>query len=545
MKIALAQINTTVGDIQGNVRRAEHAIREAARRGAHLVVMPELTLSGYPPMDLAERPAFLEACEQAVQELARGTRGIHAVVGHLAAAPTGAGRRAINCASVLHDGEVLCRRSKMLLPNYDVFDEVRYFQPAGSNKPVFLGGTPVGVTICEDAWNDRTFWPERLYERDPVEELVHAGAALILNIAASPYSTGQQGLRRRMLCALAARHRVPVAYVNLVGGNDQLIFEGRSLLCDAGGRIVAEAAAFSEDMLVVDAGQTASHSPPPDPDLVEDVWRALTLGLHDYARKCGFRRVVFGLSGGVDSALTAVIAAEALGPRNVTALFMPSRVSSEQSRIDAEAVAANLGIELHTIPIDGAHRAAEEALADVFSGTEPGTAEENVQARIRGTLVMAFANKFGALPLATGNKSELAVGYCTLYGDMVGGLAVIGDVPKTLVYRLARHANRNGEVIPRSVLEKAPSAELKPNQTDQDVLPPYEVLDAILNLYIEEEKEFAEIAEAGYEPELVRRVLSMVDRAEFKRRQAPITLRVTRKAFGPGRRLPVAQNWTR
>jgi NAD+ synthetase len=403
----------------------------------------------------------------------------------------------------------------------------------------------VGITICEDAWNDRSFWPERLYERDPVEELVHAGANLIINIAASPYSTGRQGLRRRMLSALAAGHRVPVAYVNLVGGNDQLIFEGRSLLCDLHGGIAAEAAAFREDMPVLDVDLEAGAAPPPHPDVVEDVWRALILGLHDYARKCGFRRVVFGLSGGVDSALTAAIAADALGPRNVTALFLPSRVSSEQSRIDAEAVAANLGIDLHTIPIDAAHRAAERALSDVFEGTEPGTAEENVQARIRGNLVMAFANKFGALPLATGNKSELAVGYCTLYGDMVGGLAVIGDVPKTLVYRLARYANRNGEVIPRSVLEKAPSAELKPNQTDQDVLPPYEVLDAILNLYIEEEKEYGQIVEAGYAPELVRRVLSMVDRAEFKRRQAPITLRVTRKAFGPGRRLPVAQNWTR
>ncbi len=545
MKVAFAQVNTTVGDIQGNLRRAQHAIREATQLGAGLVLLPELTLSGYPPQDLAERPAFLDANEEAVRELADSATGVAVVVGHLSRVCSPTGRRAANSASVLKDGRILARRDKTLLPNYDVFDEMRYFQPAQQNAPFDLDGVPVGLTICEDAWNDERFWPQRLYERDPVAELVRAGARLIVNIAASPYAAGRQALRRRMLGTMAGGHGVPVAYQNLVGGNDQLIFEGRSFFVDAAGQVASEAAAFREDLMIVDTEQARSPVPPPEPRMVEDVWRALILGLHDYCRKCGFRQVVFGMSGGVDSALTAAIAAEALGPRNVVALFMPSRVSSELSRTDAEAVASNLGVDFKVLPIDGIHRAFEGALAPVFAGTEPGIAEENVQARIRGNLVMAFANKFGVLPLATGNKSELAVGYCTLYGDMVGGLALIGDVPKTLVYELARYANRNGEVITRSVLEKAPTAELKPDQTDQDVLPPYEVLDAILNLYIEEVMEFSEIVQEGFDPELVRRVLKMVDRAEFKRRQAPITLRVTHKAFGPGRRLPVAQNWTR
>ncbi len=545
MKVAFAQVNTTVGDIQGNLRRAQHAVREAAARGADLVLLPELTLSGYPPQDLAERPAFLRANEEAVRELAACADGIAVIVGHLSRTSSPNGRRAANSASVLQNGSIVHRRDKMLLPNYDVFDEMRYFQPAEENAPFDLDGVPIGLTICEDAWNDERFWPQRLYERDPVAELVRAGARLIVNIAASPYAAGRQTLRRRMLGTMAGGHAVPVAYQNLVGGNDQLIFEGRSLFVDATGHVTAEAAAFCEDLMIVDTEQAGSPVPPAEPHTVEDVWRALVLGLHDYCRKCGFRQVVFGMSGGVDSALTAAIAAEALGPQNVIALFMPSRVSSQLSRTDAEAVARNLGVDFKVLPIDGVHRAFEAALAPVFEGTEPGIAEENVQARIRGNLVMAMANKFNILPLATGNKSELAVGYCTLYGDMVGGLALIGDVPKTLVYELARYANRNGEAITRSVLEKAPTAELKPDQTDQDVLPPYEVLDAILNLYIEEVMEFGEIVQEGFDPELVRRVLKMVDRAEFKRRQAPITLRVTHKAFGPGRRLPVAQNWTR
>ncbi len=545
MKIALAQLNTVVGDVPGNLRRARDAVERARAGGADLVALPELTLSGYPPLDLVERPPFIEANERAVEQLAEDARGIYVLVGHVARADADHGKHAANAASLLRDGRIIARRDKMLLPTYDVFDESRYFQPPQANEPVELDGASVGLTICEDAWNDRTFWERTLYGRDPIEELAGAGAELILNISASPFSVGRQRLRRAMLANAARRHGLRILYVNLVGGNDQLIFDGRSLAIDPAGRIVAEGAAFMEDLLVVDAAAPGSAQPPPEMDDVEEVWRALKLGLSDYARKCGFTRAVLGLSGGIDSALTAVVAAEALGAPNVTALFMPSKFSAELSARDAREVAARLGITLHELPIEQARLRTEQMLGPIFKGAERGTAEENIQARIRGSLIMAYANKFECLPLATGNKSELAVGYCTLYGDMVGGLAVIGDVPKTMAYRLARYANREREVIPRSTIERPPSAELKADQTDQDVLPPYEVLDPILNLYIEGNLERDEIVARGYDAGTVRRVLTMVDRAEFKRRQAPITLRVTAKAFGPGRRLPVAQNWPR
>jgi NAD+ synthetase len=545
MKVALAQINTTVGDVEGNVRKVVAAIHEAAARGAQMVVLPELTLSGYPPQDLVERPAFVEANRQGLRRVAAAAHGIYAVVGHVGRAPTQTGKLAANCASVVRDGKVLCRRDKTLLPAYDVFDESRLFQPAADNEPVVLGDLKAGVTICEDTWNDRYFWERRMYETDPIEKLAAAGIDLLLNISASPFSVGKQQFRRAMLSASARRHAVPLAYVNLVGGNDQLIFDGRSIMFDAQGRIVAEGAAFREELLVVDTGQAGAPEPPPTLTEVEEIWQALNLGLADYVRKCGFKKVVLGLSGGVDSAVTACIAASALGPENVTALFMPTLFTSELSYADARAVARNLGIEYHAVPVEELRLSFERALEPVFRGTERGIAEENIQARIRGTLIMAYSNKYGHLPLATGNKSELGAGYCTLYGDMVGGLAVIGDVPKVMIYQLAHYINRDRTLIPRTIIERPPTAELKPNQTDQDVLPPYELLDAILNLYIEQNKEYDEIVAAGYDPDIVRRVLLMVDRAEYKRRQAPITLRVTSKAFGPGRRLPVAQNWAR
>jgi NAD+ synthetase len=545
MKVALAQINTTVGDVEGNVRKAVAVIHEAAARGAHLVVLPELAISGYPPQDLVERPAFIEANRRGVQRVALAAHGVYAVVGHVGETGGGTGKPAANSASVVRDGQVLCRRDKTLLPTYDVFDESRLFQPAVGNDPVPMGDFSVGVTICEDAWNDRQFWAHRLYNTDPVEKLAAAGMNLLVNLSASPFSAGKQEFRRAMLSASARRHGVPLLYVNLVGGNDQLVFDGRSIAFDAQGRTIAEGAAFREDLLIADTGDRGAPEPPPSMDAVEEVWAALNVGLADYVRKCGFRKVVFGLSGGVDSALTAALAASALGPENVTALFMPTVFTSEQSRADAEAVARNLGIEFVCVPVEEVRTCMERSLEPLFRGTKRGVAEENLQARLRGTLVMAFSNKFGHLPLATGNKSELGAGYCTLYGDMVGGLAVIGDVPKVMVYQLARHANRERMIIPQSILDRAPTAELKPNQTDQDVLPPYEVLDAILNLYVEQNKEFDEIVAAGFERDIVREVLLMVDRAEYKRRQAPITLRVTSKAFGPGRRLPVAQRWAR
>lgn len=543
MKIALAQINTTVGDLRGNARRAADAVRRAADRGAELVLLPELTICGYPPQDLVQRSAFLEANEEAVGEVARAARGVYAVVGHAGRTRTEHGKPAANCASLVRDGEVVERREKSLLPTYDVFDEARYFQPAVRNLPVHLGPTPVGLTICEDAWNDPEFWEQRRYESDPVEVVAAAGVEFIVNIAASPFSSGKQEFRERMLATSARRHGVPLFYVNLVGGNDQLIFDGGSLAIDARGRTIAEAAHFEEDMLVVDSEAQGGSEPADRPGEPELTWRALVLGLRDYARKCGFGTGVVALSGGIDSAVTVVLAAEALGPQNVTPLFLPSRFTQAQSRRDAEAIAANLGLNLHTISIERLRTFAGDLLDPLFQRTEPGVAEENIQARLRGMLVMAYCNKFGALPLATGNKSELAVGYCTLYGDMVGGLAVIGDVPKTRVYELARYANRNGQVIPESVLTRPPSAELKPDQQDQDTLPPYELLDEILDLYIHRDMEMEEIVEQGFDRDLVTEVLRMVDAAEFKRRQAPITLRVTAKAFGWGRRLPVAENW--
>ncbi len=545
MKVALAQVNCTVGDVRGNARKARSAVERAAGLGADLVLLPELCISGYPPQDLVERTAFLDACEHAVAELASATAGVRCVVGHPARADSPGGRPAVNRASLLGDGRLVATRDKTLLPTYDVFDEARYFAPAPCNTPVEAAGERLGLTICEDVWNDEFFWQRRRYGRDPVEELTAAGARLLVNIAASPFATGKQALRRAMLAATARRHRLPLCYVNMVGGNDQLIFEGRSLAFDASGRVVAEGAAFREDVLLVETGAAGRTPPPPEPEEVDDIREALLLGLRDYARKCGFSRAVVALSGGIDSAVTTVLAAEALGPQNVTALFLPGRYSSERSARDARRLAENIGFGFHSLSIEPLRKCTETTLEPVFAGTEPGVAEENVQARLRGMLVMAYANKFGCLPLATGNKSELAVGYCTLYGDMVGGLAVIGDVPKTKVYRLARRINREGEVIPESVLTRPPSAELKPDQTDQDILPPYPVLDAILELYIEQNREFKEIVAAGHEAETARRVLQMVDRAEFKRRQAPITLRVTRKAFGPGRRLPVAQGWPR
>jgi NAD+ synthase/NAD+ synthase (glutamine-hydrolysing) len=545
VKLALAQINTTVGDIDGNAAKAGAAIEHAIGAGAQMVILPELTLSGYPPQDLVERAAFRAANRRALERLAGEAGGIYAVVGFVGESTAPAGRLATNSAALLRDGRVLARRDKTLLPTYDVFDEHRHFRPAAENQPVSLDGLRVGLTICEDAWNDRRFWERPLYDSDPVEHLAAAGVQLLLNVSASPFSAGKQQFRRDMLGASARRHNLPLIYVNLVGGNDQLIFDGRSVAFDRRGRIIAEGAAFEEDFLVVDTEQEGAAERPELPDEVAETCAALDLGLRDYMRKCGFRRVVLALSGGIDSAVTAAIAARAVGPENVTALYLPTTFSSEGSRRDAEQVARNLGMELHSIPIEELRTCAERTLAPLFDGTERGVAEENVQARLRGALVMAHANKFGHLPLATGNKSELAVGYCTLYGDMVGGLALIGDVPKTMVYRIAHHLNRQVEVIPPSVIQKPPSAELKPDQTDQDVLPPYEVLDPILDLYVEQALECDEIVARGYEPETVRRMLAMVDRAEFKRRQAPITLRVTAKAFGPGRRLPVAQNWPR
>jgi NAD+ synthetase len=538
----MAQINPTVGDLQGNLRLIREAIRRAEDADAELVVFSELCISGYPPKDLLERSAFVRQCRQALEELASGVKNTAALVGYPEENPNSTGKSVFNSSALLHRGQIHARVRKTLLPTYDIFDENRYFEPAGENMPVSFCGGKIGLTICEDIWNDRDFWPKHLYRTDPVSSLVSNGAQIVFNISSSPYDLGKEDLRLRMLRSLVAKHRVPLIYVNQVGGNDELIFDGNSVALAADGSLLARGKAFEEDFLVVDtdSGESIEWVEAP---LMESLYHALVLGTRDYARKCGFRRAVIGLSGGIDSTVTACLAAEALGKDNVLGVAMPSRYSSEGSLVDARAVAQKLGIEFHTISIEEPFAAYLSTLAPVFGDREEDVTEENIQARIRGNLLMAISNKFGHLLLSTGNKSELAVGYCTLYGDMAGGLAVIADVPKTRIYELARYINEKKSIIPDNVLTKPPSAELRPNQTDQDTLPPYDVLDPILELYIEEAHELEEIVARGYDRELVKEIVRRVDANEYKRYQAPPALKVTPRAFGSGWRMPIARSY--
>ena len=573
MKLALAQINPTVGDLQGNTDRVFDFARRADAQGADLVVFPELCLSGYPPRDLVNVTAFLEDGEKQLRCLAEKTRGLRAglIVGYagfdLTSDPqqTSELRQAGNCAAYLADGAVVFRQQKMLLPTYDVFDDQRHFSPATEQAVCTVEGRRIGITICEDAWNDKQFWKpplyvrnpveRRLYARDPVEELAAKGIDLLVNISASPYHMYKRGLRLEMIRAAARRHEVPIAMVNQVGGNDHLVFDGSSFAVDAAGETAARADSFQEDLVFWETEEQCRAEglrgkPWPaanSADEHEAVYDALVLGARDYVRKCGFGKAIVGLSGGIDSALTVVIAADALGAENVTGVAMPGPYSSAGSVIDARRTAQKLGIRFEVLDIGGVYRCFESLLAGLFQGTEPNVAEENLQARLRGNALMTLSNKFGGMVLTTGNKSELAVGYCTLYGDMCGGLAVISDVPKTLVYRLARVANkRRPGAISESVLTKPPSAELRPDQKDTDSLPPYEVLDPILQLYVEENCEAAKIAERlGLPLDLVTGVTRKVDRNEYKRQQAAPGLRVTSKAFGIGRRFPIAQRFVR
>jgi len=550
MKIALAQLNYIVGDIEGNSAKITAAAREAKSRGASLVIFSELALVGYPPKDLLLKPKFVSENERALERVAKQINDIAALVGFARYNPEPEGRKLYNAAALLKDGRIVAEHHKTLLPTYDVFDESRYFEPAVEVKPieVTIDGRKlkIGVTICEDLWNDPRFIGRRLYHRNPLEELIAGGAEILINVSASPFEKGKHEFRQRLFSEQISRFGVPLAFVNQVGGNDELIFDGASTFFTADGRVVARARAFDEDILIVDIdemdGQARSE---PYPDEIESVFRALVLGLRDYVSKCGFREVVLGLSGGIDSSLTACIAVEALGAKAVHGVAMPSRYSSEGSVKDAKALAENLGIDLRIIPINRIHDAFEDQLAEVFAGLPRDVTEENIQARIRGTLLMALSNKFGWLLLTTGNKSEMAVGYCTLYGDMAGGLAVISDVPKTTVYKLAEFYNtlKGRNVIPESVLTKAPSAELRPDQTDQDTLPPYEVLDRIIHAYVEQEKSVDEIIAEGLDPQTVKQVVNMIDRNEYKRKQAPPGLKVTSKAFGSGRRMPIAQRY--
>ena len=550
MKIALAQLNPTVGDIAGNVRRILDAYRRAADEGADLVLTPELSILGYPPKDLLLKPRFVEDSLAALDRLAREVDRPGLVVGYAAPREGKRGRPLHNTVALLADGRVQGTVHKRLLPFYDVFDEARYFEPGDEAVAVAYGGMRIGMMICEDMWADEEAGPTAMYHHaNPATDLAVAGVHVLLVPSASPFGIGKLARRREVAEATARRHDQALLYVNQVGGNDDLVFDGASFAVAADGRLIAQLAGFEEDLRVVEVPAPAG-APEVDPADVlpgedEFLRRALVLGLRDYMRKVGFTDCVIGLSGGVDSSLVACLAAEAVGPDRVHGVAMPSRHSSRESLEDAEALAERLGISLRTIPIEGPHAAFETALADAFAGAEPDVTEENIQARVRGTILMGLSNKFGYLVLATGNKSELSVGYCTLYGDMVGGLAVIGDVPKTFVYRLCRRINETDprRPVPERVLTKAPSAELAPGQTDQDALPPYDVLDGILEMYVRSEASQDEIVEAGFDAATVARVVRMVDGAEYKRRQAAPVLKVTGRAFGFGRRMPIAQRY--
>lgn len=565
MRIALAQINPTVGDIVANTAKHLDFIARAKRQGATLVVFPELSLLGYPPKDLLLKSQFIADSLRALDDIARQVQGIDVIVGYADRNPAPIGRPLHNAVALLRDGKIHSRHFKTLLPTYDVFDESRYFEPGPINETenlVRIGNLTAGLSICEDLWNDEKLIARRLYHQNPIADLNAAGAELLINASASPFVVGKHDFRLQLFGEQVRRFNKPLVYVNQVGGNDELIFDGNSHVLDANGKVVAQAKDFEEDLLVVDLNNA---------DLpihhhavgLESIYKALVLGLRDYVRKCGFKTAVLGLSGGIDSALTAAIAADALGGAHVTGVAMPSRFSSDHSINDARGLAANLGMPFHLVAIDPLHAAYEKTLYPIFDHvvaaisasapakdpTRPEPAadltDQNLQARVRGATLMAFSNRFNHLLLTTGNKSEIATGYCTLYGDMCGGLAVISDVPKTTVWALSRWINQHHqrEIIPWSSIEKVPSAELKPNQTDQDSLPPYDVLDEILHRYIEEEKGVAEIVADGLDPATVNRVTKLIDRSEYKRRQAAPGLKVTSRAFGFGRRMPIAQNY--
>jgi len=543
MKIALLQVNPTVGDLQGNRTIIMDALRQAAAAGADLAVTPELALVGYLPRDLLLSGGFIRKSREALEALARDAAALPPVlVGVPEPNHSDEGRPLFNSAALLCNGGVLQHFRKALLPTYDVFDEDRYFEPFHGPQLLDIAGRRVGISICEDIWNDRDYWKRRRYHHDPIEELVHAGAEVVINLSASPFTAGKQRRREEMLSSMAKKYRVPVAYVNQFGGNDDLVFDGRSGMYNGEGTPVARGCSFAADVVICDIDGAKPIAPPADLGIESEVWRALVLGTRDYARKCGFRSVVLGLSGGIDSALTAAIAAEALGPDCVLGVLMPSPYSSQGSLDDARELAENLGIETMTLPIASLMHTFDDTLRDALAAPPRDVVAENIQARIRGNLLMALSNTRGALLLTTGNKSELSVGYCTLYGDMSGGLAVIADVPKTLVYAVARWRNQTQgrALIPESSLTKAPSAELRPNQTDQDSLPPYEVLDAILQRHIEQHQGADEITAAGFDAETVSRVLRLVQIAEFKRKQAAPGLKVTDRAFGTGWRMPIA-----
>jgi len=541
VRIALGQINPTVGDFAGNSAKIIAFAQRAKSSGAGLILFPELSICGYPPRDLVERTSFVAHNREAAEHIAAETRGIAVVCGLVTPAQAETGKSVMNSAALLMDGAIKFVQSKMLLPTYDVFDEMRNFAPARSQVLFPFCGKQMALTICEDAWNDKHFWPRRLYSVDPVEALVQAGGNFVLNISASPFWAGKRELRREMLATIARNDRVPVAFVNQVGGNDSLVFDGSSMVFDREGNVIAQGKSFEEDLIFFDSDSLTGEMHDQIAGDEASIYQALVLGTRDYVHKCGFSQAIIGLSGGIDSALTATIAADAIGAENVIGVGMPGPYSSEGSISDARELAANLGIRFEVLEISEIFSAFRTTLKDVFKNHPEDVTEENIQSRIRGSLLMALSNKFGALVLSTGNKSELGVGYCTLYGDMAGGLAVINDVPKTLVYRLSRYVNSRRPVIPEATIEKPPSAELRPGQVDSDSLPPYEVLDAILEDYVEDSHSAEQIArDRGFDLDLVKNVIRMVERNEYKRQQAAPGIKISPKAFGYGRRFPIA-----
>ncbi len=547
MRIALGQINSTVGDLTANTDKMIDFSHRAASAGAEVVVFPELALNGYPPRDLVEKPTFLDRTQTELDRLGCATAALDIAVicGYVGRAELSTGKLATNSAAIITQGRQVFRQNKMLLPTYDVFDETRYFFPADREMLTTVQGRKAALTICEDAWNDKQYWERRLYLRDPVEELAHSGAEILISINASPFHIHKRELRRDVFTAAATRHKIPVVYVNQVGGNDQLVFDGSSFVMSADGQVLASACSFEEDLVFCDTTKNAGDQHADLADEDEAVYQALVLGTRDYIQKCGFSKVLIGLSGGIDSSLTAVIAVDAVGRGNVAGIGMPGPYSSDHSVRDARDMAERLGIRFEIIPITPMYDAFGTVLHPLFERYPKDVTEENLQARLRGVTLMALSNKWGAMVLTTGNKSELAVGYCTLYGDMCGGLAVISDVPKTLVYKLSRVANRrHAGVIPESVFTKPPSAELRADQKDTDSLPEYEVLDTILRAYVEHYESPQKIADEYKLPlTLVRDIINKVDRNEYKRQQAAPGLKVTTKAFGVGRRFPIAQRF--
>jgi NAD+ synthetase len=546
MNIGFLQLNSTIGDFAANVKKLQAGYEKAIRQGAEFVLAPELFLCGYPPRDLLLRNDFIEANLAALGESAKIAGPVPLCVGYVNKNPERPGRALQNAAAILQNGKIVWRTIKCLLPTYDVFDEDRYFEPAKTVAPFEFNGCKYAVTICEDIWNDEDFWPERLYRRDPVKEAISQGARVVLNISASPWHDGKENVRLEMLRRVARDEKIPLAHVNLAGANDELIFDGHSVALDSTGNVITMGRGFAEDVFVADLA--APGAPPTTggfnfPKREAQIFSALSLGIRDYVRKCGFKSVILGLSGGIDSALTAVLAVDALGKENVLGVAMPARYSSEGSRTDAESLAKNLGIRFELLPIEPMFLAVENQLKNIFANLKPDQTEENLQSRLRGTTLMALSNKFNGLVLTTGNKSEMAVGYCTLYGDMNGALAPLADVFKTDIYKIARWVNREHEVIPQSSIDKPPSAELRPNQTDQDSLPPYETLDAILDLYVVKNLGREQIIEKGFNQAMVHDVLNKVNFTEYKRRQAAPGLKISSRAFGMGRRIPIAQRF--